>query len=199
MTVKIQVAALLGAGALLGTAHAADTVYLPGPAESRDVSANVAARIAETPAEQQARRVVTEWYRLRETGHGREAVEKYMAKDFVSHSHIGGLNQPKDGRSDYQRELEMAERMSGAQMKLPPELTLTPFQIRVDDDLVTYYAGNLAVDIMRVKNGKITDHWDASPLDPVTLIGEKKLLTMDEAGKASNGMPAANGRQPPKP
>lgn len=179
------------AGAADQAAPTPPPTFLPGPAKTPGLPANVATAIEESPAEQQARHVVEEWYRLRATGHGREAVEQYMAKDFVSHSHVRGLHQPKDGKSDYQRELEMAERMSSRSMPLPSGLTLEPVQMRVDDDLVTYYAGNIAVDIMRVKDGKITDHWDASPLDPQTLIGEKALLERADSGPPAAKPPSA--------
>ncbi len=141
----------------------------------------------ETPMEKANHQVVENFSKMLFGGNVRKAIETYMAPDYVDHSH---LLQMRAGKAKVGREEMIAffDNMmggSGAGMGAggPPaegmaaggELAvMNTGQIRVNDEMVTQY-GPEGADIFRVVNGKITDHWDASPMEPVSLVGENHV------------------------
>ena len=105
----------------------------------------------ETKQEKEAKRVQYAWYCLAVvSGKADEAFEKYVAKDICDHSHMANAGlKPCAGYDDM---LKMFRGMGAMMSK---------------GDLVTQYGEG--VDIFRVKDGKLTDHWDASPPAAVAL------------------------------
>lgn len=161
--------AATGAGAPTAL-YTATTVTNTGP-----VSA-----FGETPQETANKRVVFEWTYLLMTGHAQAAFEKYVSKDFNDHSHLVRA-QCKCARPGYQEALASftKPRKGGPPTMQPPTTTNPagapaagfPTMATVDDDMVTMYSPG--VDVFRVVDGKITDHWDASPAAAISLPAEK--------------------------
>jgi len=142
----------------------------------------------ESPQETANKQVVLAWSQLLGSGRAQEAFEKYVSKDFVEHSHLV-TRHTKTGHAGYAEALAFLSRdlsTNGAPGSAPPAATApaaapaaaAPTRrlagvLVADDDHVTMYGG-IGADIFRVENGKITDHWDASPPTPVTLKGERR-------------------------
>lgn len=112
----------------------------------------------EMPTEAAAKKIAFEWNCMAMVqGKAKEAFEKYVSKDFCDHSHL--MTQGKKDCGNYEETLANFTRMvqqfgSGDSLEVPVMTT-------VNGELVTMYGAG--VDIFRVKNGKLTDHWDASP------------------------------------
>jgi predicted SnoaL-like aldol condensation-catalyzing enzyme len=113
----------------------------------------------ETPAEAAAKRTLFLWvYTSMVERNPRAAFENYVSKEYCNHSHLGtrGLK----ACSNYQETLEHWLKNYGA--AVPPGKKIEyPALATVNGEMVTMYGAG--VDIFRVRNGKITDHWDASP------------------------------------
>lgn len=133
--------------------------------------------LRETPTEKENHRIVYEWTLMLMTGHAKEGFEKYVSPDFVDHSHIV-RSRTKSDKAGYAEALAGFERMGGggAPGGAPPAGGApagAPLKdnIRANDDMVINY-GAVGADIFRVQNGKITDHWDATPMITVLLKSE---------------------------
>ncbi|MGC3982920.1 MAG: hypothetical protein QM808_16840 [Steroidobacteraceae bacterium] len=148
----------------------------------------------ETPMEKANHQVVENFSKMLFSGKVREAIETYMSPDYVDHSHLLQMRagKAKTGREEmiafFQNMMGGAGGPGGDAMGAggpPPGAApaggmggeanvMSIGQIRVNDEMVTQY-GPEGADIFRVVNGKITDHWDASPMEPVSLIGENHV------------------------
>lgn len=112
----------------------------------------------ETKAEAAAKKIALQWAcGVLVEGKTKEAFEKYVSKDFCDHSHMA--NAGLKACSGYDEVLKQFAGMSamfakGGKVEFPVVAT-------VNGELVTQYGEG--VDIFRVHDGKITDHWDASP------------------------------------
>jgi predicted SnoaL-like aldol condensation-catalyzing enzyme len=114
----------------------------------------------ETPQEMANKRVLFEWNHLSIIeGRRKEAFEKYVSRDFCDHSHMSTRAQKDCAGFD-----ELAGRPAKA-VQLGDTVEL-PIMATVDGDMVTMYGAG--VDIFRVVDGRITDHWDAT--SPSALI-----------------------------
>jgi predicted SnoaL-like aldol condensation-catalyzing enzyme len=147
----------------------------------------------ETPLEKTNHQVVENFSKLLFTGKVREAIETYMTPDYVDHSHLLQMRsgKAKTGREEmivfFQNMMGGAGGMAAAPTGETGMMNIG--QIRVNDEMVTQY-GPEGADIFRVVNGKITDHWDASPMEPVSLIGENHV-----GGDAGMGAAPAPGQK----
>jgi predicted SnoaL-like aldol condensation-catalyzing enzyme len=118
----------------------------------------------ETPAEAARKRLVFEWaYTMMMRGDVRGAFEKYVDKNFCDHGHLVTHGKRdcgtwEEAQQGFKRFASMAK--PGAKVEVPTMAT-------VDGEMVTMYGAG--VDVFRVHDGKITDHWDGSPPAEVTL------------------------------
>lgn len=116
----------------------------------------------ETRQEAAAKRVVFEWnHMVMVEGKPKEAFAKYVSKDVCDHSHMVTRGKKDCGGYDQMLNGPFAR---NAPKKVGDHLEI-PTMGSVNGEMVSMYGAG--VDIFRVQNGKITDHWDASP--PVSL------------------------------
>jgi predicted SnoaL-like aldol condensation-catalyzing enzyme len=156
----------------------------------------------ETKSEKEAKRIQYAWYCLAVVnGKADEAFEKYVAKDICDHSHMA--NAGLKPCATYDDMLKMFRGM-GAMMSKGDSLEF-PVYSTVNGDLVTQYGEG--VDIFRVnKDGKISDHWDASPPADVDLKAHDQAFSdrmqqQIDTGKRNaappmGGAPGAGGSGP---
>ncbi len=90
--------------------------------------------------------------------HPQQAYDKYMSHDYCDHGHLA--TRGKVDCVHWQDSLTDWENRHKAPLK-PGDLVEVPTMASVDGEMVTMYGEG--VDIFRVHDGKITDHWDASP------------------------------------
>lgn len=118
----------------------------------------------ETAAEQAAKKIAYEWNCLSMVeGKAREAFEKYVSKDFCDHSHL--LTQGRKDCGNYDETLANFVRM--VQQFGGGDSLEVPVMASVNGEMVTMFGAG--VDIFRIKDGKLTDHWDASPPTRITV------------------------------
>lgn len=118
----------------------------------------------ETKAEVANKKVVVTWACMSLVdGNAKEAFEKYVSKDFCDHSHMitGGL---KDCSGYDETEKQFA---GMAKMMVKNGKIEFPIASTVNGEMVTQWGAG--ADIFRVHDGKITDHWDASPPVKITM------------------------------
>jgi predicted SnoaL-like aldol condensation-catalyzing enzyme len=104
-------------------------------------------------------------------GKVKEAFALYVSKDFCDHSHMA--NAGLKPCSNYDEVERMFTRMSV--MMVHDGKIEFPTSAVVNGELVTQYGAG--VDSWRVHDGKITDHWDASPAVAVTLSAHDKSFS----------------------
>lgn len=113
----------------------------------------------ETPAEAAAKKIAFEWVQMNMVlRQPQQAFEKYVSTDYCNHGHLS-----TGGQRDcagYQETYERWVRNWSAPVK-PGEKVELPVMASVNGEMVTMFGEG--VDIFRVHNGKLTDHWDASP------------------------------------
>ncbi|MFT3905675.1 MAG: hypothetical protein QM718_05165 [Steroidobacteraceae bacterium] len=133
----------------------------------------------ETPQEMANKRVVFEWNHMAMIeGKRKEAFERYVSHDFCDHSHMANRAQKECSSWD-----ELANRASKpAQLGDVIEI---PVMATVNGEMVTMYGAG--VDIFRVKDGKITDHWDATAPTAITL-GAHNRETTERSFKVKLGL-----------
>lgn len=130
------------------------------------------ARFRESPAEEAAKQVVLTRYKLRQEGKYMESMQ-YLIPDFTEHMTPARMS--KNGKTAYQNQLEQAQRMATATPQVNTAATSYPVQARASEDLVTLFHA-FGCDIFRVKDGKVSDHWDCTPWEPFTNVGERKQI-----------------------
>lgn len=134
----------------------------------------------DTAQEAAARAAVTEFATLLMAGKVQEAFEARVARDYRDHSHLV-RTLTKTETPGYAETLAFFLKEFGSRppppgaggqagARAPMQISL---EMRVNDDMVTQYSGE-GVDIFQVRDGKIVRHWDATPMNPVTLKGELK-------------------------
>lgn len=126
----------------------------------------------ETKDEAAAKKIMVTWTCMTLVqGKVKEAFERYVSKDFCDHSHMA--NAGLKPCSDYAEVERMFTRMS--KMMVHDGKIEFPTSAVVNGELVTQYGAG--VDSWRVHEGKITDHWDASPAVAVTLSAHDKSFS----------------------
>ncbi|MGC3980618.1 MAG: hypothetical protein QM808_05095 [Steroidobacteraceae bacterium] len=95
-------------------------------------------------------------------GNHKDAVEKYVSPGFCDHSH---LNRPVDSVCGTRDEL-IASGKGVRPARLGDRIEI-PFMASVDGEIVTTYSDS--VDVFRVHDGLITDHWDANPAKDIII------------------------------
>lgn len=187
-------AAGLIAALLAGRAAIADQLTIPDNVNSPDFIKNInvgpITPYGETPAEAARKRLAFEWvYTMMMQGKVREAFEKYVDKNFCDHGHLvthgkrdcGSWEEAQVGFQHF-----AANAKPGAKAEVPTYAT-------VDGEMVTMYGAG--VDIFRVHDGKITDHWDGSPPATVTIKahapGTAERVMSGEGPPSPGSAPAA--------
>lgn len=88
----------------------------------------------------------------------KEAFEKYVSKDYCDHGHLATRGAKACAGYDETLASWISRHKSAPK---PGDVLELPTAASVDGEMVTMYGKG--VDIFRVHDGKITDHWDASP------------------------------------
>lgn len=130
------------------------------------------AMFRESPPEEAAKQVVLKRYQLRLEGKYLESMQ-LLSPDFTEH--MTPARMPKDGKTAYQRQMEQAQRMANSPPQVDPKVANFPVQARASEDLVTLFHA-YGCDIFRVRDGKVSDHWDCTPWEPFTNVGERKQI-----------------------
>jgi len=147
--------ASLALALLIGAVHAEKV----DPTKITGVDVGPVTPYGETAAEASNKRIAFEWVHMAMIERQpQQAFEKYVSKDYCNHAHLSTYGQ-RDC-ANYDDTVAKWVRMFARPLK-PGELIEYPTMATVDGEMVTMYGEG--VDIFRVHNGKITDHWDASP------------------------------------
>lgn len=151
----------------------------------------------ETKDEAAAKKIVVTWACMTMVeGKAKEAFEKYVSRDFCDHSHMA--NAGLKPCSNYEEVSRMFSGMA-AGMTRNGKIEF-PVSATVNGEMVTQYGAG--ADIWRVHDGKITDHWDASPPVTTTLTAhdqafsdrmQKQIDTGVRQGRGGPGGPAGPG------
>lgn len=143
----------------VGTAASADEIPV-AQAKAMCASGDVGPRTTygETKEEAAAKKIAFQWAcGVLVEGKAKEAFEKYVSKDFCDHSHMA--NAGLKPCATYDETMKMFSGMAGMMTKNGK--IEFPVVATVNGEMVSQYGAG--VDIFRVHDGKITDHWDASP------------------------------------
>lgn len=126
----------------------------------------------ETKSEAAAKKVVYQWTCLALVeGKADQAFDLYVAKDFCDHSHM--INGGRKECSSFTETKAMFERLGG--MAAKSTSIEFPVAATVNGEMVTQWGAG--ADIWRVHNGKLTDHWDASPPINITMAGHDQAFS----------------------
>lgn len=139
------------------------------------------AMFKESPAEEAAKQTVLAWYTLRIQGKYMESLA-YLSPQFTEH--MTPARMPKNGQSGYEAQVAAAKRMTAANQPPNAKSAAFAYQARASEDLVTLFHA-YGCDIFRVQNGKVTDHWDCTPWQPFSSIGELQQLKDQSAPSAA--------------
>jgi len=146
---------------LSGLVQSAEVVVDP----NSEVDVGPVTPYGETPEEAAAKRVVFEYLHMKNIqGKAIEAFEKYLSKDYCNHSHLS--TKAAVACAGYDATVESWLSRYPTPNK-PGDIIELPTIGSVNGEMVTMYGKG--VDIFRVVDGKITDHWDASPPVEVTI------------------------------
>jgi predicted SnoaL-like aldol condensation-catalyzing enzyme len=119
----------------------------------------------ELPEEAAAKRTVFEWNCMTQVERKpKEAFDKYLSPNWCDHGHL--VTHAKKPCATREETLVFFARMN-SQPLADTDMIEFPTMASVDGDHVTMYGAG--VDIFRVVDGRITDHWDASPPDAISL------------------------------
>jgi predicted SnoaL-like aldol condensation-catalyzing enzyme len=156
MSIKHNAALLAAISiAVLNTASA----EMLDPATLRKGEVGPLTPYGETAKEAAAKKIMYEWlYTNAVERNPQQAFATYVSKDYCNHGHLSTRGQ-KDC-SDYQETVTRWVNNYGKPLQ-PGQKIEWPTLASVNGEMVTMYGEG--VDIFRVKDGKITDHWDASP------------------------------------
>ena len=166
-------AMLLLPGLLTLSSARADEIPI-SEARARCAAVDVGARTAygETQQEAAAKKIAFQWAcGVLVEGRVKQAFAQYVSKDFCDHSHMVTAGLKPCGT--YAQTLKNFERMST--MMVRNGKIEFPLWAAVNGEMVTQYGAG--ADIFRVHDGKITDHWDASPPVDVTLKAHDKTFS----------------------
>lgn len=145
----------------------------------------------ETAAEKAAKHTSFVWNcKTMVEGKTDEAFEQYVSKDFCDHSHLVTSGQKDCG--DFATTRQSFQRMA-KQFGSGPTIEV-PVMATVDGEMVTMYGEG--VDIFRVHDGKLTDHWDASPPAEVTIHAHAPGFTAWVLGDRKGPPPMVKGSVP---
>ena len=153
--------AMLALGLVAGAARAQPT----SAADLAGVQVGPITPYGETPQEAANKRVVFEWNYVTMVKHQpREAYEDFVSKAMCDHSHMETMG--RRACAGYQ------EMLDSYTTRHPPGRVAAdegeiPAIASGHGEMVTMYGKG--VDIFRVHDGKITDHWDASPPAAVSI------------------------------
>jgi predicted SnoaL-like aldol condensation-catalyzing enzyme len=117
-------------------------------------------------------------------GKARTMMETYFAKDYCNHGHLSTRGQ-KDCQT-YEEKLALSKD-TNVKPKAGDVIEI-PTLASVNGEMVTMYGAG--VDIFRVRNGKVMEHWDASPGRPITIKAHDKAF-VDNMVKVVAGDPTA--------
>lgn len=166
-------------GCLLSAGAHAD---MTDPASVKRDDYGPATAYGETPAEVANKKVMFDWVRMNMIDRKpKEAFEKYVSKSYCNHGHLstGGRKECADYQETYTRWVN-----NYTPALKPGEKVEIPVMASVNGEMVTMFGAG--VDIFRVHDGKVTDHWDGSPPARVTLKGHgpefTKWVNGDRAG-----------------
>jgi predicted SnoaL-like aldol condensation-catalyzing enzyme len=113
--------------------------------------------------------VVTGWTQMLSQGLVKEAFAKYISPNFREHSELV-IQLSKKKNPGYNEVLGFMLKDNAAGGLKPKNGMVIAEVLVADQDMVTMY-GQLGADVFRVKNGKITDHWDAAaPTSAIKLV-----------------------------
>ena len=185
---KIFLLALL-AGVLGATAADADQIPV-AKAQQWCASGYVGPRTAygETKAEAAEKKLVYSWVCMALVDRKvQRAFDLYVSKDFCDHGHLitAGLKECGNFAETVTAFKRMVTMFNGSgKVEFPIAST-------VDGEMVTQYGAG--VDIFRVHNGKLTDHWDASPPININLVNgdaaiADRMQAQIDAGKRLPGV-----------
>lgn len=103
--------------------------------------------------------IVSKWMAMVWGGQAEEAFRLYVSPDFRQHGH-------RNNGVGYALMLEALKKM-----RATPERPFTITKAVADEDMVTMQT-SVGIDLYRVKDGKITDHWDGSAeFDFINTVG----------------------------
>jgi predicted SnoaL-like aldol condensation-catalyzing enzyme len=126
----------------------------------------------ETKDEAAAKRLMFDWACMTLVdGKVKEAFEKYVSKNFCDRSHMVTAGLKKC--ADYAETESAFEHMS--KMLVKDGKIEFPTSATVDGEMVTQWGAG--ADIFRVHDGKITDHWDASPPVSITMTAHGQAFS----------------------
>jgi predicted SnoaL-like aldol condensation-catalyzing enzyme len=126
----------------------------------------------ETRDEAAAKKLVFDWACMALVdGKVKEAFAKYVSKRWCDHSHMvtAGLK----ACADYAETEAAFEHMS--KMLVKDGKIEFPTSATVNGEMVTQWGAG--ADIFRVHDGKMTDHWDASPPVGITMTAHEKAFS----------------------
>ncbi|HTP39453.1 MAG TPA: hypothetical protein VMI92_07730 [Steroidobacteraceae bacterium] len=159
MKLSLMIAGL-GLAAVCATGAARADMIPIAQAKAMCASGDVGPRTAygETRDEAAAKKIAFTWAcMVLVEGKVKEGFEKYVSKDWCDHSHMA--NSGLKPCANYDETLKLFSGMSGMMVK--DGKIEFPVMATVNGELVTQWGAG--ADIFRVHDGKLTDHWDASP------------------------------------
>jgi len=107
------------------------------------------------------KKVVAAWAALLSQGMVKEAFTLYVSRNFNDHSDMLGSMMKGQKLTWASVEAFMEKDPNFAPGAKPNPIKVAQVLV-ADRDIVTQY-GSVGVDIFRVRNGKIVEHWDGSP------------------------------------
>lgn len=151
---KQSIAAVLACFAL-SAAYAAPV----DPKEVRKGDVGPVTVFGETPAEAANKRVMFDWvYQVIIERDPKGAFDKYVSKDYCNHGHLA--TRMERDCVGYDETLRSWLERYGKPLQ-PGQKVEIPRMATVNGEMVTMFGDG--IDIFRVHEGRITDHWDASP------------------------------------
>ncbi|MGC3981287.1 MAG: hypothetical protein QM808_08520 [Steroidobacteraceae bacterium] len=122
----------------------------------------------ETAEEAANKKLVMEWMYMQQVeGKPKEAFEKYVSKNYCNHSHMtAGMDRKCASYDEMLAKALKAPNTMGAEM-----WKNNSWVASVNGEMVTVFGVGGGINIFRVADGKVTDHWDASPPIAISIKG----------------------------